>query len=104
MRRSAKEFGMRFARLFVCLLLLRVSAFAAGTVGFNVTWYPTAQFLGLGEDCPITGGVVIADFNRDGIRMSHIPIPPVTRFQALARCFPSWEQAAATWAPISSII
>ena len=58
---------MRFACLFVCLLLLRVSAFAAGTVGFNVTWYPTAQFLGLGEDCPITGGVVIADFNRDGI-------------------------------------
>ena len=58
---------MRFASLFVCLLLLRASAFAAGTVGFNVTWYPTPQLLGLGEDCAITGGVVIADFNRDGI-------------------------------------
>jgi hypothetical protein len=58
---------MRVACLFVCLLLLPVSALAGGTVGFNVTWYPTAQFLGLGEDCPITGGVVIADFNRDGI-------------------------------------
>ena len=60
---------MRVAFLFACLPLLCVSAFASGTVGFNVNWYSTPQFLGIFEDlgCPITTGVVMADFNRDGI-------------------------------------
>jgi FG-GAP-like repeat len=62
---------MRFASLLACLFLLAVRAFAGGTVGFNVTWYSTPVFpfndIVDGSDCEVTTGVVIADFNRDGI-------------------------------------
>ena len=60
---------MRLASLFLCLLLVP-TAFAGG-VGFNVTWYSTPVFpnndIANGADCEVTTGVVIADFNRDGI-------------------------------------
>ncbi len=62
---------MRVASLFACLLLLRISAFAGGTVGFNVKWYSTGPwpFNDIVDypDFESTTGVVIADFNRDGI-------------------------------------
>jgi hypothetical protein len=62
---------MRPALLFAFLLLLRVAALAAGTVGFNVNWYSTPGFpfndiVGFPQ-FNVTTGVVIADFNRDGI-------------------------------------
>jgi FG-GAP-like repeat len=61
---------MRLASLLVCLVLVPV-AFAGGTVGYNVNWYSTPGFpfndLVDGFDCEVTTGVVIADFNRDGI-------------------------------------
>lgn len=58
---------MRCAAWFALLLLLRGSAFGGGTVGFNVKWYAMPGFPGPDENYPVTGGVVIADFNRDGI-------------------------------------
>src|SRR5215469_10412515 len=58
---------MRLAWLFACLLLLRVSLFAGGTVGFNVKWYSTPGFPSVDDNYPVTTGIVIADFNRDGI-------------------------------------
>jgi hypothetical protein len=62
---------MRLVSLLACLLLLPVAAVAAGTVGFNVNWYSTPGFpfndVVDGADCEVTTGVVIADFNRDGI-------------------------------------
>jgi len=62
---------MRVASLFACLLLLPISAFAGGTVGFNVKWYSTGPwpFNDIVDypDFESTTGVVIADFNRDGI-------------------------------------
>ena len=53
---------MRVASLFACLLLLRISAFGGGSVGFNLKWYSTPPL-----ELEGTTGVVIADFNRDGI-------------------------------------
>src|SRR5215467_11043370 len=69
-RASPVEVPMRLACLVLCLLLLPVAAFAGGTVGFNVKWYPTGPWpsndiVGGGFDA--TTGIVIADFNRDGI-------------------------------------
>jgi hypothetical protein len=62
---------MRVPFLFVSLLLLCGNAVAGGTVGFNVKWYSTPGFpfndIVDGGDCEVTTGVVIADFNRDGI-------------------------------------
>jgi hypothetical protein len=58
---------MRLASLLACLLFLRVAALAGGTVGFNVNWYPTPQSPFVEEGFPVTSGVVLADFNRDGI-------------------------------------
>ena len=40
---------------------------AGGTVGFNVKWYSTPDFPFVDVNYPVTTGVVIADFNRDGI-------------------------------------
>src|ERR1051326_4387084 len=61
--------GMRLGSLFLCFLLVP-TVFAAG-VAFNVTWYPTEVFpsndIVNGADCEVTTGIVIADFNRDGI-------------------------------------
>jgi hypothetical protein len=58
---------MRLASLLACLLFLRLAALAGGTVGFNVNWYPTPQSPFVDEGFPVTSGVVLADFNRDGI-------------------------------------
>lgn len=59
---------MRMPVLLTSLLLLMCgSAVAAGTVAFNVKSYSTQQFPFVDEGYPVTGGVVIADFNRDGI-------------------------------------
>lgn len=58
---------MRSGVWFLLLLLLSGSAFGGGTVGFNVKWYPTPSVPSVDENYPVTGGVVIADFNRDGI-------------------------------------
>lgn len=58
---------MRLVSLLACLLLLPLAAVAAGTVGFNVNWYSTPPFPFVDENYPVTTGVVIADFNRDGI-------------------------------------
>jgi hypothetical protein len=59
------RFGAWFASFL--LLLLSGSAFGGGTVGFNVKWYSTPAFPFVDENYPVTGGIVIADFNRDGI-------------------------------------
>ena len=60
---------MRLASLFLSFLLVPAT-FAAG-VAFNVTWYPTPVFpnndVSNGADCAVTSGVVIGDFNRDGM-------------------------------------
>lgn len=49
---------MRIAVRLACLLLFACEfSFAAGTVQFGMTWYPASSL----------GGIVIADFNRDGI-------------------------------------
>jgi hypothetical protein len=61
---------MRIVVWFASVLLLTSSAFAGGTVGFNVKWYPTGAWpfndiVGGGFDA--TTGIAIADFNRDGI-------------------------------------
>jgi hypothetical protein len=66
---------MRVPALLVSLFGLSIvlcgNAFAGGTVGFNVNWYSTPQLpfddIVDGGDCEVTTGVVIADFNRDGI-------------------------------------
>jgi FG-GAP-like repeat len=62
---------MRFGGWFASLLLLSSSAFGGGTVGFNLKWYSTPGFpFNDIVDPPFfetTTGVVIADFNRDGI-------------------------------------
>ena len=59
---------MRLSALFISLLLLLCgNAMAGGTVGFNVKWYSTPEFPSLDYGYPLTTGVVIADFNRDGI-------------------------------------
>lgn len=54
--------------LSVILLFLSCPfAFAGGTVGFNVTWYNTPTLLSADDGLPVRTGVVMADFNRDGI-------------------------------------
>lgn len=62
---------MRVPALFLSLLLMCGSAMAGGTVGFNVKWYSTGQwpFNDIVESpfFEATTGIVIADFNRDGI-------------------------------------
>lgn len=62
---------MRLVCLLACLLLVRVAAFAGGTVGFNVKWYSTGQWpFNDIVDYPgfeATTGIVLADLNRDGI-------------------------------------
>jgi len=58
---------MRVPLLLTSLLLMCGSALAGGTVGFNVKSYPTQQFPFVDGGYPVTGGVAIADFNRDGI-------------------------------------
>ena len=58
---------MRLLSLATFLVLFTASAFAGGTVGFNLTWYLTPGFPFVDENFPVTTGVVIADFNRDGI-------------------------------------
>jgi hypothetical protein len=58
---------MRLLSLATFLVLFTASAFAGGTVGFNLTWYSTPGFPFVDENFPVTTGVVIADFNRDGI-------------------------------------
>jgi len=62
---------MRLVSLFVWVLLFSASAFAAGTVGFNVKWYSTGPWpfndIVDSPDFEATTGVVIADLNRDGI-------------------------------------
>jgi FG-GAP-like repeat len=57
---------MRFAYLLVCLLL-RVAAMASGTVSFNLQSYVTPDFPWVTDDFPVTTGIALADFNRDGI-------------------------------------
>lgn len=42
-------------------------AVASATVGFNVTWYSTPEFPFVDENYPVTTGIVIVDFNHDGI-------------------------------------
>jgi hypothetical protein len=61
------EFGMSIGAVLISLLLLCQIAMAAGTVGFNVKWYSTLGFPFVDVNYPVTTGVVIADFNRDGI-------------------------------------
>lgn len=58
---------MRVFALLLSLLLMCGSAVAGGTVGFSVKWYSTPQFPFVDDNYPVTTGVVIADFNRDGI-------------------------------------
>ena len=61
------EFGMSIGAVLLSLLLLCQIAMAGGTVGFNVKWYSTPSFPFVNVNYPVTAGVVIADFNRDGI-------------------------------------
>src|SRR6185437_9545224 len=64
------EVLMRVPAMFFTLLLSCPLAIAGGTVGFNVKSYSTPQLPFndiVGGDCEVTTGVVIADFNRDGI-------------------------------------
>jgi FG-GAP-like repeat len=58
---------MRLGAWFATFLLLSSGAFGGGTVGFNVKWYPTPGAPFVDVNYPVTAGVVIADFNRDGI-------------------------------------
>ena len=58
---------MRLVSLLTFLLLFPVSALAGGTVAFNITWYGTPGLPWVTVDFPVTEGVVLADFNRDGI-------------------------------------
>ncbi len=58
---------MRALAFFVSVLLLCGNAMAGGPVGFKVKWYSTPQFPFVDDNYPVTTGVVIADFNRDGI-------------------------------------
>lgn len=62
---------MRLVCLLTFLLLVPAAAFAGGTVGFNVKWYSTGQWpFNDIVDYPgfeATTGIVLADFNRDGI-------------------------------------
>ena len=64
---AATEFGMSIGAVLLSLLLLCQIAMAGGTVGFNVKWYSTPSFPFVNVNYPVTAGVVIADFNRDGI-------------------------------------
>ena len=61
------EFGMSIGAVLISLLLLCQIAMAGGTVGFNVKWYSTPDFPFVNVNYPVTTGIVIADFNRDGI-------------------------------------
>ena len=62
---------MRVSAVLLTLLLSCPLAIAGGTVGFNVKSYSAPQLpfndIVDGSDCEVTTGVVIADFNRDGI-------------------------------------
>ena len=61
---------MRALTLLSALLLFFLScsfAFAGGTVGFNVKWYNTPTLLSADDGLPVRTGIVMADFNRDGI-------------------------------------
>ena len=58
---------MRIGAVLVSVLLVSQLAIAGGTVGFNVKWYSTPDFPFVDVNYPVTTGVVIADFNRDGI-------------------------------------
>ena len=67
---------MRLAWLFVCLVLVP-AAFAGGTVGFNVNWYPTPPFpfndIVDGSDCEVTTGVVMRTSTVTGFLTWPIP-------------------------------
>ena len=58
---------MRIWAVLVSVLLASQLAIAGGTVGFNVKWYSMPQLPSVDAGYPVTTGVVIADFNRDGI-------------------------------------
>src|SRR6185369_14775501 len=58
---------MRIGAVLVSVLLASQLAIAGGTVGFNVKWYSMPQLPSVDAGYPVTTGVVIADFNRDGI-------------------------------------
>ena len=66
-KQPQSEFGMPIGAVLISLLLLCQIAIAGGTVGFNVKWYSTPDFPFVEVNYPVTTGVVIADFNRDGI-------------------------------------
>jgi len=66
-KQPQSKFGIPVGAVLVSLLLLCQIAMAGGTVGFNVKWYSTPAFPFVDESYPVTTGVVIADFNRDGI-------------------------------------
>src|SRR5689334_12608977 len=58
---------MRVPSIFLTLLLCCPLAIAGGTVGFSVKWYNTPTLLTPDDGLPVRSGIVIADFDRDGI-------------------------------------
>ena len=58
---------MRVSAILLTLLLSCPLAIAGGTVGFNVKPYSIPELPSVDGNYPVTTGVVIADFNRDGI-------------------------------------
>ena len=65
------SFRVGISLIFVVLIATMCGGQAASSVGFNLNWYSTPRFpfntiVGY-PNCDVTTGVVIADFNRDGI-------------------------------------